>query len=114
MPRRVHDALYLQEAGCEGRGEAARRFLDKLHGMMLLALTLTLTPTLTLTLTLTLPLALTRHDAAREQASPRPPHPRSRRAAAANLGGRGGRGAASLERASLRRRRRWGGRRCGG
>ena len=39
MPRRVHDALYLQEAGCEGRGEAARRFLDKLHGMMLLALT---------------------------------------------------------------------------
>eukprot|EP00321_Phaeocystis_globosa_P012882 CAMPEP_0118821180 /NCGR_PEP_ID=MMETSP1162-20130426/8263_1 /TAXON_ID=33656 /ORGANISM="Phaeocystis Sp, Strain CCMP2710" /LENGTH=203 /DNA_ID=CAMNT_0006751623 /DNA_START=40 /DNA_END=647 /DNA_ORIENTATION=- len=37
MPRRVHDALYLQEAGCEGRGEAARRFLDKLHGMMLLA-----------------------------------------------------------------------------
>ena len=62
MPRRVHDALYLQEAGCEGRGEAARRFLDKLHGMMLLALTLTLTlsltptptPTLTLTLTLTL------------------------------------------------------------
>ena len=37
MPRRVHDALYLQEAGCEGRGEAARRFLDKLQGMMLLA-----------------------------------------------------------------------------
>ena len=34
MPRRVHDALYLQEAGCEGRGEAAQRFLDKLHGMM--------------------------------------------------------------------------------
>ena len=56
MPRRVHDALYLQEAGCEGRGEAARRFLDKLHGMMLLALTLT--PTLTLTLTPTLTLTL--------------------------------------------------------
>ena len=56
MPRRVHDALYLQEAGCEGRGEAARRFLDKLHGMMLLALTLALTPTPTLTLTLALKL----------------------------------------------------------
>ena len=34
MPRRVHDALYLQEAGCEGRGESAQRFLDKLAGMM--------------------------------------------------------------------------------